>query len=316
MKSLIGIDIGGTKCALVRGDANGNVTEKIRFETTGYQDTLARILKEAEALSKDALAVGVSCGGPLDEKRGMILSPPNLPGWDQVPIVELLQERLGIPAALRNDANACALAEWMYGAGRGTQNMAFMTFGTGLGAGLILNGRLYGGTTGMAGEVGHWRLSPHGPSGYGKCGSFEGFCSGTGLWELGRGLAREYLQRGEMPAFLKSKDCGSFTVAEMAQAARQGDPCAREAFATCGDMLGRGLALMADILDPEVIVIGSVYARCRDLLEEPALKRMAAECLPQIMKTCKIKPAELGEQIGDVAALAVAAQALREKEDK
>lgn len=316
MKSLLGIDIGGTKCALVRGDSGGNVTEKIRFETTSCEETLARILAEAEKLAGDALAVGVSCGGPLDEKRGVILSPPNLPGWDQIPIVALLRERLGIPAALRNDANACALAEWMYGAGRGTQNMAFMTFGTGLGAGLILNGRLYGGTTGMAGEVGHWRLAEHGPSGYGKCGSFEGFCSGTGLWELGRGLAREALQRGVTPSYIPNGDCNSFTVSQMADAARGGDPTAARAFALCGDMLGRGLAMMADMLDPQAIVIGSVYARCRDLLEAPALARMKQECLPTVFESCRILPAQLGERIGDVAALAVAAEALHEKENE
>ena len=251
----------------------------------------------------------------MDERRGVIMAPPNLPDWENVPITAMLQEKLRLPTALRNDANACALAEWMYGAGRGTQNMAFMTFGTGLGAGLILNGRLYSGTSGMAGEVGHWRLAPHGPAGYGKCGSFEGFCSGSGLWELGRGLAREYLQRGEAPAFIKDNDYSAFTVAELADAARGGDPCACEAFSICGEQLGRGLAMMADILDPEVIVIGSVYARCRDLLEAPALTAMHRECLPQIAKSCRIKPAELGERIGDVAALAVAAGALQEKEN-
>jgi glucokinase len=311
LHKLIGIDIGGTKCAVVLGDENGTVLKKARFETTSCKETLERILTEVSGMAEEAVAIGISCGGPLDEKRGVIQAPPNLPDWDNIPIKELLEKRFGIPVALRNDANACALAEWMYGAGRGTQNMVFMTFGTGLGAGLILNGRLYGGTTGMAGEVGHWRLDAHGPSGYGKCGSFEGFCSGTGLWELGRGLAREYLQRGETPSFIPSKDCNAFTVAEMAEAARKKDPCACEAFRICGDKLGQGLSLMADILDPEVIVIGSVYARCKDLLEAPALARMEKECLPQTLKTCKIKPAELGEKIGDVAALAVAASVLQ-----
>jgi len=315
LKTLIGIDIGGTKCAVVRGDAAGQVMEKVRFETTSRDETLKRILAETERMANGAAAIGISCGGPLDERRGVIMAPPNLPDWENVPITALLQKKLELPTALRNDANACALAEWMYGAGRGTQNMAFMTFGTGLGAGLILNGRLYSGTSGMAGEVGHWRLAPYGPAGYGKCGSFEGFCSGSGLWELGRGLAREYLQRGESPSFIKENDYNAFTVAELADAARNGDPCAREAFAICGEQLGHGLAMMADILDPEVIVIGSVYARCRDLLEAPALAAMHRECLPQIAKSCRIKPAELGERIGDVAALAVAAGALQEKEN-
>lgn len=140
---------------------------------------------------------GISCGGPLDSKTGVILSPPNLPGWDHIEITRHFTETLGVPARLINDANASALAEWKYGAGVGTQNMIFLTFGTGLGAGLVLNGALFEGTNGMAGEIGHMRLAAFGPSGYGKCGSFEGFCSGAGIAELARGFARETLQRGE-----------------------------------------------------------------------------------------------------------------------
>ena len=159
----------------------------------------------------------------------------------------------------------------------------------------------------MAGEIGHIRLSDHGPAGYGKLGSFEGFCSGAGLYELGRSFAREYIQRGEKPSFISNSDVNGFSVADMAAAARLGDPCALEVFRLCSEMLGRGLAVITDILDPEMIIIGSVFARCRDLLETRALEIMKKESL---CKDCKIEIPKFGESIGDAAALAVAADAL------
>ena len=130
----------------------------------------------------------------MDSARGIIREPPNLPGWVDVPITDMLTARLGLPAALCNDANACALAEWRFGAGKGTRNMVFLTFGTGMGAGLILDGRLYAGTCDAAGEIGHMRLAPDGPVGFFKAGSFEGFCSGGGLAKMGQRLALEAIQ--------------------------------------------------------------------------------------------------------------------------
>lgn len=189
--SYIGIDIGGTKCAVTRGSGT-NIDEKIRFDTTGRDETLARIFDAADRLmTRDVTAVGVSCGGPLDSRRGVIMSPPNLPDWDDVHITERLQNRFGVGAYLCNDADACALAEWRYGAGTGTDSMIFLTFGTGIGAGLILGGRLYSGACGMAGEIGHVSLYEDGHIGYNKRGSVEGYCSGGGIAQYGKGSARE-----------------------------------------------------------------------------------------------------------------------------
>lgn len=303
----IGVDIGGTKCAVTLGDEHGNVLQKQRFETTTVQETVDRILEAAKTLADghSVKACGVSCGGPLDEHTGVILSPPNLPDWDRVPVKDLLEQALGVPCGVRNDANACAMAEWYFGAGRGTQNMVFMTFGTGLGAGLILNGKLFSGTCGNAGELGHIRLSAFGPSGYGKCGSFEGFCSGSGLQELGRALAREAMQRGEVVPFAKN-GLDSVTVAEMAQSARDGDPVAKQAFDLCGQKLGEGLAIVIDLLNPEKIIIGSVFARCQDLLVPPMRAVLEREALASSLAVCEIVPPDLQESIGDAAALAVA----------
>lgn len=307
----IGIDIGGTKCAVVSSTDGKTVHEKIRFATEDKEKTLQRILEAVTVLGTPK-AIGISCGGPLDEKSGIILSPPNLPDWDHVEIVKMLKERFSVPVKLRNDANACALAEWRFGAGQGCENMIFLTCGTGFGGGLILNGKLYAGSTGNAGEIGHIRLADHGPAGYGKIGSAEGFCSGTGIREMGRTLALEALQRGESPLFLQTKTIETFDTADLADAARKGDPTAKAVFVRCGTMLGRALAILCDLLDPQKIILGSVYARCLDLLEEPTLKEMKKEAL-SATRNCIVTIPILEEQIGDMAALAVAMEAYDEQ---
>lgn len=304
----IGIDIGGTKCAVTLGDEQGNIIKKERFLTTTVDETIKKLIETAILIKGEnkVYASGVSCGGPLDEEKGIILSPPNLPGWDNIKIKEMLEKALNVPCGVRNDANACAMAEWYFGAGKGTKNMVFMTFGTGLGAGLILNGKLYSGTNGNAGELGHIRLGEFGPAGYGKCGSFEGFCSGSGLKELGRAFAREAKQRGETVPFIKNDNIDDFEVKDMADWARKGDKTAQKAFELCGRKLGEGLSIIIDLLNPEKIIIGSVYARCEDLLAPYMNKVLEQEALEQSRKVCKVVPPSLQEEIGDKAALAVA----------
>ena len=303
---LIGIDIGGTKCAVVQGDENMNITGKIRMETKGVEETLSAIFEAVERFGP-CDAIGISCGGPLDEEKGIICSPPNLPGWDDIRITEMLTQRFGVPAYMRNDANACALAEWRYGAGKGTKNMAFLTFGTGMGSGLILNGALYSGTNGNAGEVGHIRLAPKGPVGYGKAGSFEGFCSGGGMAQLGKTLAEKYLKQGGVLPY-KTED---ITAKLLAEQARLGDPVANEVFKISGEKLGAALSVLIDILNLEAIVIGSVYARCEDLLKPHAERVIFEETLLPSRQVCRLLPAALSENIGDIAALTVAAEGLR-----
>jgi len=185
--------------------------------------------------------------------------------------------------------------------------MIFLTFGTGMGAGLILDGRLYAGTNDMAGEVGHVRLAPDGPVGYGKVGSFEGFCSGGGIAHLARTLAEQHLATGDPPAFCPTRDELPLVTAErVGQAAQQGDPLAQEIFEIVARRLGQGLALLVDILNPERIVIGSIYGRQRALLEPVTLHMLHEEALPIALSVCEIVPAGLGEQIGDLASLSVA----------
>ena len=325
MERLLGIDIGGTKSAVVLGEHHGpegglTILARVAFPTEaarGPEHALGRILDGAEALLASSpagagvagrvRAVGISCGGPLDSRRGLILSPPNLPGWNGVPVVQAVERRLALPARLQNDANACALAEWRFGAARGCRNAVFLTFGTGLGAGLILDGRLYAGTNDLAGEAGHLRLAEHGPVGYGKAGSFEGFCSGGGLAELARSMVLERLQSGQKVSFCPdAAGLAGLSAQRVAEAAQGGDPLAREIFRVSGRYLGRGLALLIDLLNPQVIVIGSVFARARDLLWPAAEAELAREALPLARRACRVVAAGLGEQIGDYAALAAA----------
>ena len=320
-QNLIGIDIGGTKCAVTYGinDIDGiEIVDKLKFDTTCVDDTVANLLETTSAImqkygldSGNTAAIGISCGGPLDSKKGLIMSPPNLPGWDNIPIVELFEKRFGVKTAVQNDANACALAEWKFGAARGYSNAIFLTFGTGMGAGLILDGKLYAGTNDNAGEVGHIRLEKTGPVGYGKSGSFEGFCSGGGIAQLARVRVLEKLQMGETVSFCKSmNEINSLTAKTVAEAAEAGDQLAKEIYRECARYLGKALSILIDVLNPEIIVLGSIYCRAQTLIQPVMQEVIDSETIIHSRRVCKIVPAELGESIGDYAALSVAVNTL------
>ena len=322
---LIGIDIGGTKCAVILGKAADGanplskepvVIDKIKFPTTPDPgEVIELLLSNTEGILKknsigndEVACIGINCGGPVNSKSGVILSPPNLIGWDEIHIVEIFEKRLGIRSKLQNDANAGALAEWMYGAGKGCENMMFITFGTGFGAGLILNGQLYSGSSDMAGEVGHVRLTDHGPVGFGKAGSCEGFCSGGGIVQIARTKVLEKLQMGEQVSFCASVDeLDNLTAKIVGDAAEAGDELGLEIYEISGSYLGKALSIFIDILNPEVIAIGSIFARSTDIIWPHAKKVIEKETLIHARKVCKVVPAALGEKIGDLEALSIAA---------
>ncbi len=304
----IGVDIGGTKCAVTSADNSGKIIDKIKFPTTNYEETIHNIINFVRQLGT-ADAIGISCGGPLNPKKGIIMSPPNLPGWDNVEIVRIFETEFNTKTFLQNDANACAMAEHRFGAGKGCNNMVFLTFGTGMGAGLILNGKIYDGACGNAGEIGHIRMSPSGPVGYGKAGSFEGFCSGNGLKQLGQIKARELLQMGKIPSFCKSYgELDSITAKNVAECAKKGFADAVEVYDICSKYLGMGLSIIIDLLNPEKIVIGSIYERSSELLQNRMMDIIKAEALTSSLESCTIVKAALGDSIGDLAAISVAMQ--------
>ena len=311
---ILGFDIGGTKCAVVTANWDGSeisITEKRKIPTdltVSPGEMIQKLISLADEICRETPEkIGISCGGPLDSQKGVIMSPPNLPGWDNVEIVKQIELHYGVKPVLQNDANACAVAEWKFGAGKGAKNMVFLTFGTGLGAGLILNGALYSGTNDNAGEVGHISLRKDGPVGYGKAGSFEGFCSGGGLSQLGYSVALEKISQGkDVMYYKKGQDKSEVTAAEIARCAALGDEAALEVMKTCGEMLGEGLSVLIDILNPERIIIGSIYARNEELLKGFAEKVIDKQALSCSKNCCRILPAALGESIGDYASVATA----------
>jgi len=313
----LGFDIGGTKCSIVLGDRDFNIYEKIFFKThveRGYKAILeefkGNIKKLFETYDQNKLVkIGISCGGSLDSKKGIIKSPPNLPGWDEVAIVDLFKNEFQVPVEIQNDANACAIAEWMMGAGKGTQNMVFLTFGTGMGAGLILNGKIYSGTNDLGGEIGHIRMADKGSIGFGKVGSFEGFCSGSGIAQLAKTLVGNKLRANTYVGFCTSNEnIDKITAKTVFEAAYLGDEVAYEIVEISAEYLGKGIAILIDILNPECIVIGSIYARNEELLKPLVEKVLREEAIPEALDVCKILPAKLGDKIGDYAALGVALQ--------
>jgi glucokinase len=312
MKYYIGIDIGGTKIATLLADENMNILDRRTFftkETKLPEDTIEKMFKMIEEqLSENEITIeniknfGISCGGPLNSSKGVIMSPPNLPNWDNVEIKKIFEKKYNKLTYLQNDANACAIAEWKKGAGKGYKNIIFLTFGTGMGAGLILNGRLYAGIDDMAGEVGHIRLEDKGPRGYGKAGSFEGFCSGGGITRLGKYMIEKEIENG-YKGELRIDLSQGLTTQKIADRAKEGEYLAVKIIEKSAERLGKGLSILIDLLNPEAIVIGSIFTRCEDLFRGTIEKVLKEETLEIPYKRCKVLKAELGESIGDYGAL-------------
>ena len=310
----IGVDIGGTKTAIVLSQRLPDVIERVQFATLpakGPDRALKLIAKgifsilKKRGLSTSAIrGLGVSCGGPLDRVRGVIQSPPNLATWVEVPIKAIIERQFGVRCNVENDANAGAVAEHRYGAGNGFDHMIFLTMGTGLGAGIIIDGRLYRGVDDLAGEIGHVRLTRRGPIGYHKRGSVEGWASGGGMAQLAARVVANESRRGHSSMLTGHR--GTLTARDVCAAAKRGDPVAMRIVRQAGERLGQVLAMLVDILNPHRIVIGGIAMRTGDMILGPAREVIEREALPASARSCQVVPAALGERIGDVAALCVA----------
>ncbi len=294
---LLGFDIGGTKTAAVLGTLAGEILARDETPTPSSEPfeaafqqmvTLADRLLASASVQPQSISVAV--GGPLDIERGVIYSPPHLPTWVKAPLKDRLAAHYHLPVFVEHDGNAGALAEWYFGAGRGTQNMVYVTAGTGLGAGIILNGRIYRGSTDTAGEIGHIRIAEDGPLEYGKAGSWEGYCSGSGLVKLAR---MRQPQRW-------SENTATRDILELALA---GDAAAVQLVAEMGAWLGKGLAILVDILNPQAIVIGTLGVVLGELVLAPARAVIRREALPVAADACRLVPAELGDRLSSLSAL-------------
>jgi glucokinase len=313
----IGVDIGGTKTAVVLAQKPPAMLGRIEFPTLpeqGPERALALIQQSVREVmhgsgigEAQVAGIGISCGGPLDQRAGVIQAPPNLATWIDVPIVSILGREFSLPCRLENDADAGAIAEHRFGAGQGTRHMVFLTMGTGLGAGIIADGRLIRGAAGQAGEIGHVRLSDSGPVGYHKAGSVEGWASGGGIAQVAASEVQEAAKRGETSMLTAMFETdGMLTAKHVAEAARSGDAVAQQILASTGSRLGQALAILVDLLNPERIVIGGLAMRLGESLLAPARLTMEREALPGSVRICQVVPAALGEGIGDVAAICVA----------
>jgi glucokinase len=319
MKLWAGIDIGGTKTAVMLSSTPPEVLQRIEFATRpegGPKPAIAQIkaalhdlLAANASTASELIGIGISCGGPLDPVSGIVQAPPNLPTWVAVPIVEVLTDEFQCQVRLENDANAGAIAEHRFGAGRGFRHMVFLTMGTGLGAGIIANGRLYQGANDYAGEIGHVRLTRTGPIGYYKAGSVEGWASGGGMAQVAVRILKSARRKGETSVLLQGFGQGDPTAREVGLAAQDGDAVALRIVRTSAKKLGEALAILVDILNPECIVIGGLAMRLGELILAPARESLAKEALPQAFAACSVVAAQLGEKIGDIAALCIAMDA-------
>ena len=315
-----GIDIGGTKLATVVTDSTGHILSKVRKPTLAERGPeyalqllfdMVRETVELADLEQDSIsAIGVSCGGPLDTKTGVVYSPPNLPGWDALPLKAKLESEFGIPVTIENDANASALAEYRFGGGRGYDALLYMTMSTGIGGGIVINGQIYHGANDSAGEVGHQILLPDGPTcGCGKRGCLEALCSGPAIARRAQVAIRKQLETGKTAniELLKLTDGHIETVKSehVLAAAQTGDTLALQLVDETAYYMGWGIANLVNILNPDIVLLGTIAIAAGDLLLNPIRKTVTEFAMTRPGEAVKIEPAQLGEALGDLAAIAL-----------
>lgn len=304
-KMFLGIDIGGTKTALILSDEDLNVIKRTEFSThalRGFEDYAQRLSENIDGFinGHELEAVGVSVGGPLDTEKGLLFNPPHLP-WGEVDLLGFLKDSFSCPINIEHDAKAGALAEYLLGAGKGFKNLVFLTLGTGLGAGIILNGRIYRGFSGLAGEIGHISIGDDGPVMYGKVGSWESYCSGAGIAKLAN-----YRYPELFPENIKTSD--------ISQLAYEDDEKAISILVESGKYLGKGLAIILDILEPDRIILGNLSWRLPSIWLDTAYKVVEEESILGKEGLKRIVISQLKGEIGDFAALVIAVEAAAKEE--
>lgn len=311
---VLGVDIGGTKLAAgvvsLAGEQRSRVRTLSRVAegpasvTRRLIDLCQEALDQSGVPQTDVLASGVGCIGPLDLERGVIKAPANLPGWTDWPLVQRLQDGLQMPVYLENDANAAALGEYYFGAGRGAKNMVYLTISTGIGGGIIIGGQLYAGETGNAGEIGHMSVAFNGRlCSCGMRGCLEAYASGTAI----AARAREAVKAGE-PSVLAAMAGGpqGITAEAVVIALQQGDLLARDIWDETIAALAVGVANVINIFNPSRIVLGGGVTNAGDLLFVPLRQAVKRNAMPELARIVEILPAELGSQVGVLGAAVVA----------
>jgi len=313
-----GIDLGGTKILSLVASTKGETLGQKRRPTRAQEGPQAVIGRMVDSLRAAAAKAGLDIGrlagvgavspGPLDYASGVIEDSPNLPGWRGVPLADEMRAALGVPVFVDNDATAAALGECTFGAGRGYRHVIYVTVSTGIGGGIIIDGRVYRGASGAAGEVGHQVVEEGGPQcSCGRHGCLEELASGTAIAHR----AHELIAQGKGTGIARMARNGEpITALTVHRAAREGDPEARRIVEEAGHYLGVGLANLVNIFNPELIIIGGGLTKMGRMLLDPARKVVRSEPFPQARKDVRIVRAALGERVGALGAVALAMEGL------
>lgn len=312
------LDLGGTYIKASLLSPQGDFVSRRRRSTEAERGaphvverlgkTVVELCEAGGVAVKELLGVGVGCAGPLNPTEGIVYHSPNLPGWSRVPVKAWMEEALGVRVSLENDANAWALGEFLFGAGRSTRHMVCLTLGTGVGGGIIVDGRLVHGSRGLAAELGHMTINTRGPlCNCGNRGCLEVYASAESVCRAMRRRLRG--GRSSMVRNLSARNPGGLTSKLVTEAARKGDAPAQEALAEVGRNLGVGIANIANIFNPEMVVIGGAVAGAGRYLLEPARREAKKRAFPGTTRGLKIVRAKLGE---DAALLGAAAPFLKE----
>lgn len=315
-KPFIGIDLGGTKIGAGLIDIQGHVLASDYRKThakSGRDAVIARIVEAAHAVMEQASidadgvsGIGIGAPGPLDIPNGILTEPPNLPGWHNVPLKQIIEEALDISTYLENDANAAAIGEYLYGAGKGTRHMIYVTVSTGIGGGMILDGQIYHGTSGGAGEIGHMTILPNGPHcGCGNRGCLEALASGTGIAREGQ----ELITRGAPTLIAKLAGQEPVSAKVVVNAMHQGDPYAQEIVMQALYYLGIGMANLANLFNPQMIVIGGGLSNLGDMMLDAVQRSIDYHAFPLAARQVRVTFAKLGSNVGIIGAAGAAMMA-------
>ncbi len=301
----VAVDIGGTHmraAVFPAGETTPVRRERIATQGEGRPEArLAALLQEIWPTNGKVRGVGVACPGPLDPTRGVIFAAPNIPGWHDFPLGDYLQQTLGVPVMVDNDANLAALGEWRYGAGQGHHHVLYLTISTGIGAGVIVDDRLLHGARGLAAELGHITVVPDGPlCGCGQRGHLEAVASGTAIARQ----AEEALARGETSSLAALPR--PLTAADVAQAAQNHDALAERIFTQAAEHLGRALAGFLHIFNPSIVILGGGVVQAGDVLLRPLETTLHASVMtPAYLEGLTLTTAALGDDAGLMGALAL-----------
>ena len=306
----IGIDVGGTNVKIALVNDEGQIIYSNSVPTRaemGYEYTVNNIkqaiydlLKETKLEAKDIEGIGFGFPGQVDYKEGIVRNAPNIPGWVEVPIAKIFEEEFHIPTRVDNDVRCAALGELNYGAGRGCENLICITVGTGIGSGLIVNGKLARGASNAAGEIGHIKLQMHdGPiCGCGDTGCMEAFASGPAIVAM----AEDYIKGGKSTKYREMANGTPLTPYIVCEAAKAGDPVAQRIFTIMGEYIGIGMAGVVNLLNPEKIIIGGGVADAGDILIKPLVETLKKRAMKIAGETVEVVHAQLGNTAGVIGA--------------